>query len=85
MTLGNELLSRKRPYIEIFSQIFHDVQRELIVSLNASKKGSALSLAIASAVQFIPEDVAKTTDALRKIISQAFVKGKNASQSLQRI
>ena len=59
----------------LFSQIFHDVQRELIVSISASKKGSALCLAIASAVQFIPEDVFKSTDALRKIISLAFIKG----------
>jgi len=57
------------------SQIFHDVQRELIVSISASKKGSALCLAIASAVQFIPEDVFKSTDAIRKIISSAFIKG----------
>lgn len=57
------------------SQIFADVQRELIVALNTSKKGSALCLAIASSVQFIPEDVFKSTDAIRNIISRAFLNG----------
>ena len=65
----------KVSWVFFFSQIFQDVQRELLIALTSKQSGSALCLAIASAVQFIPEDVFKTTNALRNIIKLAFIKG----------
>jgi len=56
------------------SQIFHDVQRELLTGLNGAKKGSALCLAVITSVQFNPEEVFKTTEALRNKIKLAYLK-----------
>lgn len=59
------------------SQIFCDVQRELLTGLSGAKKGSALCLAVISSVQFNPEEIFKTTDALRNKIKLAFLHDDN--------